>query len=167
MGVATGPAFQLVYSDTPGVVQPKYRLHTSMMRSVKAAVSDADVLLAVVDATVPPPQSLSTAANANGDGANSMARSGIALDDVVEVDENNSDGEDVAGEESAASAEATTADVAVLNGVSRSGYRDEESKDDDFFLKVLSTAHQPIVLALNKGETAIWLPSSCLMTRNA
>ena len=169
MGVATGPAFQLVYSDTPGVVQPKYRLHASMMRSVKAAVSDADVLLAVVDATEPPPQSLSTAANANGDGANSMARSGVAHDDVVEVNENNSDGEEVAGEESAASAEATAAatEVAALNGVSRAGYRSEESKDDDFFLKVLSTAHQPIVLALNKGERAIWLPSTCLMIRNS
>jgi predicted GTPase len=136
-----------------------------MMRSVKAAVSDADVLLAVVDATEPPPQSLSsiTAAIGNGAGAGgNLARSGIALDDVVEANENGLDREDVGLNEDMVAAEAAAAaGMSELGGVSRSGYGSEEAKDDDFFLKVLSTAHQPIVLALNKGEMIIYLEFAC------
>lgn len=44
-----GTPFQLVYSDTPGVVTPAYKLHESMMTFVKGSLEDADVVLFVVE----------------------------------------------------------------------------------------------------------------------
>ncbi|TLU99996.1 GTPase Era [Dyadobacter luticola] len=41
--------FQLVYSDTPGVIKPAYKLHDSMMTFVKGSLEDADVVLFVVE----------------------------------------------------------------------------------------------------------------------
>lgn len=41
--------FQLVYSDTPGVIKPSYKLHDSMMTFVKGSLEDADVVLFVVE----------------------------------------------------------------------------------------------------------------------
>jgi GTP-binding protein Era len=41
--------FQIVYSDTPGILRPGYKLQESMMRFVKGAVQDADVILYVTD----------------------------------------------------------------------------------------------------------------------
>ncbi len=41
--------FQIVYSDTPGILRPGYKLQESMMRSVRGAVQDADVILYVTD----------------------------------------------------------------------------------------------------------------------
>src|SRR5690606_33149595 len=41
--------FQIVYSDTPGILEPKYELQASMMRFVHNALSDADVILFVTD----------------------------------------------------------------------------------------------------------------------
>ncbi len=41
--------FQIVYSDTPGILRPGYRLQESMMRQVRGAVEDADVILYVTD----------------------------------------------------------------------------------------------------------------------
>lgn len=52
MGIVSGEEFQLIYSDTPGILTPKYALHTEMMESVRSAVKDADVILAVVDSTM-------------------------------------------------------------------------------------------------------------------
>lgn len=49
MGIVNGPDFQIVYSDTPGILRPGYRLQESMMRSVRGAVQDADVILYVTD----------------------------------------------------------------------------------------------------------------------
>jgi len=49
MGIVNGDDFQIVYSDTPGILRPGYRLQESMMRSVRGAVSDADVILFVTD----------------------------------------------------------------------------------------------------------------------
>jgi GTP-binding protein Era len=49
LGILNGESFQIVYSDTPGILNPKYELHKSMMRSVKLSVEDADVLLLMVD----------------------------------------------------------------------------------------------------------------------
>ncbi len=49
MGILSGEDFQIVYSDTPGILSPQYELHNSMMRFVKAALEDADIMLFVTD----------------------------------------------------------------------------------------------------------------------
>ncbi|TDB59123.1 GTPase Era [Arundinibacter roseus] len=48
-GVHDGTPYQLVYSDTPGVVTPAYKLHESMMTFVKGSLEDADVVLFVTE----------------------------------------------------------------------------------------------------------------------
>lgn len=45
MGIVNGEDFQLVYSDTPGIIKPRYKLHTSMMKSIETALADADIIL--------------------------------------------------------------------------------------------------------------------------
>jgi GTP-binding protein Era len=52
MGIHTTPDFQIVYSDTPGILEPKYELHKAMMNFVRQSMEDADVLLWVTDASV-------------------------------------------------------------------------------------------------------------------
>jgi len=42
--------YQVIFSDTPGIIDPKYKLHERMMASVKSALEDADVALLIVDA---------------------------------------------------------------------------------------------------------------------
>jgi GTP-binding protein Era len=49
MGILSSPDFQIVYSDTPGVINPKYELHKAMMRFVNSSLEDADVILWVTD----------------------------------------------------------------------------------------------------------------------
>ncbi len=49
MGIINGDDFQVVYSDTPGILKPEYELHESMMRFVSMALEDADVILFVTD----------------------------------------------------------------------------------------------------------------------
>ncbi len=49
MGIVNGDDFQIVYSDTPGVLKPNYRLQESMLGFSRSALSDADVLLYVTD----------------------------------------------------------------------------------------------------------------------
>ena len=49
MGIVSGDDFQIVYSDTPGVLAPNYKLHESMMKFVSTALSDADIILFVTD----------------------------------------------------------------------------------------------------------------------
>ncbi len=49
MGIVSGDDFQIVYSDTPGILKPSYKLQESMMKFVTGAVTDADVLLYVTD----------------------------------------------------------------------------------------------------------------------
>lgn len=49
MGIVNGEDFQIVYSDTPGIVQPHYKLHQSMMRFVDDAIKDADIFLYVIE----------------------------------------------------------------------------------------------------------------------
>jgi GTP-binding protein Era len=48
-GTHEGAEFQLVYSDTPGIIKPQYELHKSMMRFVHTSLDDADVILFVTD----------------------------------------------------------------------------------------------------------------------
>ncbi len=50
MGIINGEDFQIVYSDTPGILKPHYKLHEAMMKQVGNALQDADVLLYVVEA---------------------------------------------------------------------------------------------------------------------
>lgn len=49
LGIVNGEDFQIVYSDTPGVLKPNYRLQESMLHFSNSALSDADVLLYVTD----------------------------------------------------------------------------------------------------------------------
>ena len=49
MGVVSGEDFQIVYSDTPGILKPAYKLQESMMKFVAGALTDADVILFVTD----------------------------------------------------------------------------------------------------------------------
>ncbi len=49
MGIVNGDDFQIVYSDTPGILKPNYKLQESMMRFVTGAVSDADIIVYVTD----------------------------------------------------------------------------------------------------------------------
>lgn len=49
MGIFSGEDYQIVYSDTPGILNPKYRLQAAMMRSVESALDDADLILYVTD----------------------------------------------------------------------------------------------------------------------
>ena len=49
MGIVNGDDFQIVYSDTPGILKPAYKLQESMMNFVHGAVDDADVILYVTD----------------------------------------------------------------------------------------------------------------------
>lgn len=48
-GIISGEDFQIVYSDTPGIIAPQYELHRSMMRFVNSSLEDADVILLVTD----------------------------------------------------------------------------------------------------------------------
>ncbi len=50
MGILSDEHWQIVYSDTPGILEPKYELHKAMMKYVASALEDADVVLLVVDA---------------------------------------------------------------------------------------------------------------------
>ena len=49
MGILNGENFQIVYSDTPGILEPKYSLHEAMMTYVKVSLEDADLILLVVE----------------------------------------------------------------------------------------------------------------------
>ncbi len=49
MGIVNGEDYQIVYSDTPGILKPNYRLQQSMMNFVDAAIGDADIILYVTD----------------------------------------------------------------------------------------------------------------------
>jgi GTP-binding protein Era len=49
MGIVNGEDFQIVYSDTPGVLSPNYKLQESMLHFSQSALVDADILLYVTD----------------------------------------------------------------------------------------------------------------------
>src|SRR3954470_21366103 len=49
-GFLTEPGqYQVIFSDTPGIIDPKYKLHEKMMLAVKSALEDADVALLIAD----------------------------------------------------------------------------------------------------------------------
>ncbi|MFO7371225.1 MAG: GTPase Era [Bacteroidales bacterium] len=49
LGIVNGSDFQIIFSDTPGIVKPVYKMHENMMRFVRTAITDADVILYVTD----------------------------------------------------------------------------------------------------------------------
>ena len=49
MGILSEDEYQMVFSDTPGIIDPAYKLHESMMQYVDEAIKDADVILFVTD----------------------------------------------------------------------------------------------------------------------
>lgn len=51
LGILTEPNYQIVFSDTPGIIEPKYELHKKMMLQVKSALEDADVAILMHDIT--------------------------------------------------------------------------------------------------------------------
>ncbi|MEO6135780.1 MAG: GTPase Era [Ginsengibacter sp.] len=48
-GILTNDDYQIIFSDTPGIIEPKYKLHEKMMQAVKGSLEDADVALLIVD----------------------------------------------------------------------------------------------------------------------
>ncbi len=54
MGIVNGEDFQIVYSDTPGILKPNYRLQKNMMNFVDGAIGDADIILYVTDTVEKP-----------------------------------------------------------------------------------------------------------------
>lgn len=53
LGILNEPNYQVIFSDTPGIIEPKYKLHQKMMLHVKSALEDADVAILVHDITLP------------------------------------------------------------------------------------------------------------------
>lgn len=49
--------YQIIFSDTPGIIEPKYKLHEKMMQAVKGSLEDADVALLMVDSKESPEDS--------------------------------------------------------------------------------------------------------------
>ena len=49
MGIVNGEDYQIVFSDTPGILKPNYRLQKNMMNFVDGAIGDADIILYVTD----------------------------------------------------------------------------------------------------------------------
>jgi GTP-binding protein Era len=47
--ILTGDDYQIIFSDTPGIIEPKYKLHEKMMQAVKSSLEDADLALLLVD----------------------------------------------------------------------------------------------------------------------
>lgn len=49
LGILNGEDYQIIYSDTPGILKPHYKMHEAMMGFVQNAIDDADVILYVTD----------------------------------------------------------------------------------------------------------------------
>lgn len=54
LGILNGPDYQLVFSDTPGVLEPNYKLQETMLRFSKSALVDADIILFITDTVETP-----------------------------------------------------------------------------------------------------------------
>jgi len=55
--ILSGPNHQIIFSDTPGIIEPKYKLHEKMMQAVKGSLEDADIALLITDARENPEES--------------------------------------------------------------------------------------------------------------
>ncbi len=58
MGIVNTPEYQIVFSDTPGVLAPKYKLQESMLNFSEGALTDADILLYVTDVVEDPTKNI-------------------------------------------------------------------------------------------------------------
>ena len=58
MGIVNTPEMQIVFSDTPGVLKPNYKLQESMLAFSESALQDADVLLYVTDVVEDPEKNM-------------------------------------------------------------------------------------------------------------
>jgi len=84
MGIVNGDDFQIVYSDTPGILKPRYRMQETMMNSVNIALSDADLIVYVTDV-------IEKSAH-EGDYIDKIKESGVAVMIVInKVDLSNQD----------------------------------------------------------------------------
>ena len=52
-GIHTTDSYQIIFLDTPGVLTPKYRLHDQMVKAAYGAITDADLVLYMIDASSP------------------------------------------------------------------------------------------------------------------
>src|ERR1700761_6678721 len=48
-GILTEPGYQIIFSDTPGIIEQKSRLHEKMMQAVKSLLEDADLAILLLD----------------------------------------------------------------------------------------------------------------------
>jgi GTPase len=55
--ILTEKDYQIIFSDTPGIIEPRYKLHEKMMQAVKGSLEDADVALLMVDINEDPEES--------------------------------------------------------------------------------------------------------------
>ena len=51
LGIVNGDDFQIIFSDTPGIIKPKYELQSLMMKSISSAFDDADIIIFIVSAS--------------------------------------------------------------------------------------------------------------------
>lgn len=51
LGILSGDDYQVIFLDTPGIIEPRYRLHEAMMHDVRDAIAEADLLLFMADAS--------------------------------------------------------------------------------------------------------------------
>lgn len=49
LGIVNDDEYQIIFSDTPGIIDPAYKMHEGMMSFVNSAISDADVIIAMVE----------------------------------------------------------------------------------------------------------------------
>jgi len=49
LGIVNGDNYQMVFSDTPGILTPKYKLHQAMVSAISSSLSDADIILLVTE----------------------------------------------------------------------------------------------------------------------
>ncbi len=59
LGILTAEGYQIIFLDTPGIIEPRYRLQEAMMQTVHGAVAEADLLLFMADASRDEPDTLS------------------------------------------------------------------------------------------------------------
>jgi GTP-binding protein Era len=59
IGIHSDANHQVIFLDTPGIIEPRYRLHEAMMGQVEGAIRDADLLLFLADATQDTPDTFS------------------------------------------------------------------------------------------------------------
>ncbi|MDD4811597.1 MAG: GTPase Era [Bacteroidales bacterium] len=58
LGIVNGEDYQIVYSDTPGIIKPAYKLQESMLKASRSALTDADILLYVTDVMETPDKNM-------------------------------------------------------------------------------------------------------------